>query len=122
MAKTKLEKPIVLVEAAETWNFDDNSTFVGRPTDDDHVVYEDDGKTVKKDSEGKDINLGTVFIDEEGEHWTIGHYHSIDKSLKMEIEGKPVRELKPLMEINHLGKTEVKGKPFRKFHIQILEF
>lgn len=118
----KVLKRVQLVSSGEKWNFEENPTFTGYPTDRENIVYEEDGKTVKINEKGQEMNLGRYFVTEDGEEFCIPHLSSIDKALNMIVEDengeeKSILELKPLMEITLIEKTTHKGKPWYRFNI-----
>jgi hypothetical protein len=72
------------------------------------------------DAEGKLI--GYDFISVDGDGVIISNSYSINKALDTEVDGHIVREAGFVLEIEFLGKVEMKnGKPFNRYSVSILE-
>ena len=101
-------KKVQIISGANYHNFQDDSIFRG--------LYQ--GEHIN--DEGKII--GYDFISVDGDEVIISNSYSITKALDTEYKGTIVREGGFVLEIEFLGKSEMKnGKPFNRFSVSILE-
>lgn len=98
-----------LIKSLDLWDFEKIPIFTG--------MYIETN-TITPDDPSKEAFEQHVFkIAESGEEIFIPDNYSITKAIKMLKELKKEKEL---IEIEYKGKTEVNGKPFAKFNIDIL--
>jgi hypothetical protein len=101
-------KKTQIISGANYHNFQETPVFQG--------VYQ--GEHIN--DEGKLI--GYDFISVDGDEVIISNSYSITKALDAEFKGTIVSEGGFVMEIEFLGKAEMKnGKPFNRFSVSILE-
>ena len=113
---TKRERPQgkTIVSGAEFYDFEKNPVFVGKYLRD--VVREKDGKNAATNPNEKAGSvMGYLFQAETGDETIIGNSFSIQKAL----QDPKNREVTLWIEFE--GKTEIKGKPFNRFHIQTVD-
>lgn len=104
-------KRISVIKSLDLWDFNQHPEFIG-------MYVETD--TIKPDDPSKEAFEQHVFIEAEtGEEIYIPDNYSITKAIKVLKDTKQLKA-DTILEIIFKGKTEVGGKPFARFNVNIL--
>lgn len=104
-------KPLLLVSAADYWDFEQHPEFTGLYTGDHHSSEEGEEGTI----------IGFNFIDKEGQDWLITNSYSIQKALDMDYNGKPAKNHGLPFRITFKSKVKIAdGKYFNKFRVELM--
>jgi len=107
-----------IVSSSQFWDFNENPIFRGS------FVCEQKGLVENRESKEKEEKIvGFIFCDEDGEEHLITNAWAINKALNQEDDklGCMVKDADVMLEIEFLEKIDVKGQPFNRFKVSILE-